>query len=69
MDRLHQHAHRVVWANPLLATPGYEPTARGMAAAVPHVDALIDGGTAGGRAAGLLDRMIHALDDRHGTPR
>jgi uncharacterized protein len=43
MQRLHRVAHRVVWVNPLKATPGYAPLARGMAAALPHVDAFIEG--------------------------
>jgi uncharacterized protein with von Willebrand factor type A (vWA) domain len=30
----------VVWLNPLAASPRYEPTCRGMAAALPYVDAL-----------------------------
>lgn len=43
MQRLHRVAHRVVWVNPLKATPGYAPLARGMAAALPHVDAFVEG--------------------------
>jgi uncharacterized protein len=43
MERLHRVAHRVIWVNPLKATPGYEPLARGMAAALPHVDRFIEG--------------------------
>jgi uncharacterized protein with von Willebrand factor type A (vWA) domain len=43
MARLHRLAHRVVWVNPLRATPGYAPLARGMAAALPHVDHFVDG--------------------------
>ena len=43
MGRLHRVAHRVIWVNPLKATPGYEPLARGMAAALPHVDRFIEG--------------------------
>lgn len=43
MARLHRVAHRVVWVNPLKATPGYEPLARGMAAALPFVDRFIEG--------------------------
>lgn len=43
MARLARVAHRVVWANPLKATPGYAPLARGMAAALPHVDELVEG--------------------------
>jgi hypothetical protein len=43
MERLHRVAHRVVWVNPLKASPGYAPLARGMAAALPHVDAFVEG--------------------------
>jgi uncharacterized protein with von Willebrand factor type A (vWA) domain len=43
MARLARSAHRVVWLNPLKAAPGYEPLARGMAAALPHVDAFLEG--------------------------
>lgn len=41
--RLHRHAHRVVWANPHKAQPGYEPLTAGMAAALPHVDDFVEG--------------------------
>jgi uncharacterized protein with von Willebrand factor type A (vWA) domain len=43
MARLHRVAHQVVWVNPLSAVPGYEPLARGMAAALPHVDVFVPG--------------------------
>jgi len=43
MERLHRVAHRVVWVNPLKASPGYAPLAQGMAAALPHVDTFIEG--------------------------
>ena len=43
MHRLSRVAHRVIWVNPLKATPGYEPLARGMAAALPHVDRFVEG--------------------------
>ena len=43
MARLKRTAHRVVWVNPLKAGPGYEPTARGMAAALPHIDEFLEG--------------------------
>jgi uncharacterized protein with von Willebrand factor type A (vWA) domain len=43
MLRLHRVAHRVIWVNPLKVTPGYAPLARGMAAALPHVDAFVEG--------------------------
>ena len=37
MRELHRRSAGVVWLNPLLETPGYEPTARGMRAARPYV--------------------------------
>ncbi|MCH0571793.1 VWA domain-containing protein [Streptomyces sp. MUM 136J] len=43
MRRLHRLAYRVVWANPLKARPGYAPLAAGMAAALPSVDAFVEG--------------------------
>jgi uncharacterized protein with von Willebrand factor type A (vWA) domain len=43
MQRLSRVAHRVVWVNPLKATEGYEPLARGMAAALPYVDEFVAG--------------------------
>jgi uncharacterized protein len=43
MARLDRVAHRVVWVNPLKATPGYSPLARGMAAALPYIDDFIEG--------------------------
>jgi uncharacterized protein with von Willebrand factor type A (vWA) domain len=30
-------SRKLVWLNPLLGSPGYEPLARGMQAALPHV--------------------------------
>jgi uncharacterized protein with von Willebrand factor type A (vWA) domain len=43
MARLARAARRVIWVNPLKASPGYAPLARGMAAALPHVDEFIEG--------------------------
>ena len=43
MARLGRVAHRVVWVNPLKASPAYAPLARGMAAALPHVDEFVEG--------------------------
>ncbi|MBF9073712.1 vWA domain-containing protein [Streptacidiphilus fuscans] len=43
MQRLHRLAHRVVWANPRKAHPGYAPLAAGMAAALPSVDVFVEG--------------------------
>ena len=43
MERLHRVTFRTIWVNPLKVTPGYAPLARGMAAALPHVDAFVEG--------------------------
>jgi hypothetical protein len=43
LARLGRVAHRVVWVNPLKASPGYAPLAGGMAAALPHVDEFVEG--------------------------
>jgi len=43
MGRLARVARRVVWVNPLKASPGYAPLARGMAAALPYVDVFVEG--------------------------
>ncbi len=43
MARLGRVAHRIVWVNPLKASPGYAPLAAGMAAALPHVDDFVEG--------------------------
>jgi uncharacterized protein with von Willebrand factor type A (vWA) domain len=43
MARLSRVAYRVVWVNPLKATPDYAPLARGMAAALPFVDEFVEG--------------------------
>ncbi|MEZ5343083.1 MAG: VWA domain-containing protein [Acidimicrobiales bacterium] len=43
MERLHRVTHRLIWVNPLRASPGYEPLAAGMAAALPHVDDFVSG--------------------------
>jgi uncharacterized protein len=43
MASLARLAHRVVWLNPLKEDPAYEPLARGMQAALPHVDVFLSG--------------------------
>jgi uncharacterized protein with von Willebrand factor type A (vWA) domain len=46
MARLKRAAHQTIWVNPLKASSGYEPLARGMAAALPHVDRFVEGHSA-----------------------
>ncbi len=38
MARLRRSCHRLIWLNPLLGSPTYQPLTRGMQAALPHVD-------------------------------
>ena len=43
MGRLGRLAYRVIWVNPLKGSPRYQPLARGMSAALPHVDTFLPG--------------------------
>ena len=47
MERLARLAHRIVWVNPRVAASGFSPRAGGMAAALPHCDALVSGHSLG----------------------
>jgi len=38
MERLHLSCHRLIWLNPLLGAPDYQPLTGGIQAALPHVD-------------------------------
>jgi uncharacterized protein with von Willebrand factor type A (vWA) domain len=38
MKRLKRRAHRIIWMNPLLGTPGYRPLTQGMQTALPYID-------------------------------
>ena len=58
MARLARVAHRIVWVNPLKGAPGYEPLARGMAAALPHVDDFIEG-----HSLASLESLAELLDE------
>lgn len=41
LSTLRRSCHRLVWLNPLAGRPGFQPTAAGLAAALPHLDALL----------------------------
>ncbi|HZO39945.1 MAG TPA: VWA domain-containing protein, partial [Methylomirabilota bacterium] len=41
--RIKRRAARVIWLNPLLGNPSYEPLTRGMAAAMPLIDDFAPG--------------------------
>jgi uncharacterized protein with von Willebrand factor type A (vWA) domain len=58
MARLRRLAHRVVWVNPRSAAERYEPLAGGMAAALPHVDALVSG-----HSLAALDEVLALIAD------
>jgi uncharacterized protein with von Willebrand factor type A (vWA) domain len=52
---LRRRARRIVWINPLAVRPGWTPEARGMQAALPHLDRLVPGAD--------LASLEHALPD------
>ena len=56
MERLHRAAHRTIWVNPLKVTKGYAPLAKGMAAAMPHIDDFVEG-----HSIDALDRLCRAI--------
>jgi uncharacterized protein with von Willebrand factor type A (vWA) domain len=56
MQRLRRVAHRIVWVNPLKASPGYAPVVRGMAAALPFLDAFVDG-----HSLGSLENLVDVI--------
>jgi uncharacterized protein len=57
MARLSRLTYRVVWLNPLQEDPAYEPLARGMKAALPHVDLF-----ASGHSLASLEELSEALE-------
>ena len=63
MARLSRVAHQIVWVNPLKASDGYAPLARGMAAALPYVDDFIEG-----HSLGALDRLSSILSGGSSGP-
>jgi uncharacterized protein with von Willebrand factor type A (vWA) domain len=41
MALLQRRCRRLIWLNPWLGQAGYQPTVRGMQAALPHIDRLL----------------------------
>lgn len=62
MLRLHRVAFRTIWVNPLKVTPGYAPLARGMAAALPYVDAFVEGHSIAAMEELAATISAHTLD-------
>jgi uncharacterized protein with von Willebrand factor type A (vWA) domain len=56
LDRLRRRAHRIVWVNPLKASPDYAPLARGMAAALPYVDDFVEG-----HSLAAMERLVDVI--------
>ncbi len=58
LARLQRVAFRVVWVNPLKASPGYQPLAAGMAAALPFVDRFVEG-----HSLDSLEELARVIDE------
>ncbi|HEY2641791.1 MAG TPA: VWA domain-containing protein [Streptosporangiaceae bacterium] len=58
MERLSLVAFRIVWVNPRTRSAAYEPLAGGMAAAWPHIDAVVSG-----HSLQAVDQLVAALAD------
>ena len=58
MARLQRSCHRLLWVNPLLASPRYEPLARGMSAARPYIDDFLTA-----HNAASLTRLARRLEE------
>ena len=56
MGELHRRSASVVWLNPLLETPGYEPTAEGMSTACPYITTFSSANDVAGFAR--LSRLV-----------
>lgn len=59
LQRLKRRGGRIVWLNPLKGWAGYEPVARGMAAALPHLDLFAAANTLDALAA--LEPQLHRI--------
>jgi uncharacterized protein len=56
MERLSRLAYRIVWVNPRVSAPGFEPVTGGMRAAMPYVDDLVSG-----HSLAALDSVVEAI--------
>lgn len=58
MRRLHGLAHRVVWVNPHVGKPGYQPVQQGIVAALPYVDHFV-----AGHSLATFEELIEVVAD------
>jgi uncharacterized protein with von Willebrand factor type A (vWA) domain len=62
MARLQRSCQRLIWLNPLLGSPGYQPLTQGMQAALPYVDDFLPAHNLNSLHA--LARHLNQLDTR-----
>jgi uncharacterized protein with von Willebrand factor type A (vWA) domain len=60
MERLSRLAYRVVWVNPRVSAPGFQPKAGGLVAALPYCNALVSG-----HSLKALDEVADAIAAEH----
>jgi uncharacterized protein with von Willebrand factor type A (vWA) domain len=63
MERLSRLAYRIVWVNPRVGASEFSPRAGGMAAALPHCDALVSG-----HSLEALEEVVEAIAAERGRP-
>jgi uncharacterized protein with von Willebrand factor type A (vWA) domain len=63
MERLSRLAYRIVWVNPRVSASDFSPRAGGMAAALPHCDALVSG-----HSLEALEEVVQAIAAERGQP-
>jgi uncharacterized protein with von Willebrand factor type A (vWA) domain len=56
MERLSRLARGIIWVNPRMASPRYEPLVAGMSAALPHVHRLVSG-----HSLASMDELLEAI--------
>ncbi len=64
MERLRRSCHRLIWLNPLLESPEYQPLTRGMQAALPFLDDFLPVHNL--NSLGALARHLNHLGPRRG---
>jgi uncharacterized protein with von Willebrand factor type A (vWA) domain len=60
MERLSRLAYRIVWVNPRVSAPGFQPKAGGLVAALPYCNALVSG-----HNLNALDQVADAIAAEH----
>jgi uncharacterized protein with von Willebrand factor type A (vWA) domain len=67
MERLQKSCHRLIWLNPLLGTPGYQPLTRGLVAALPFIDDFLPVHNL--NSLEMLVEVLQGLERRPGSTR